>query len=182
MLAGEGLNVSPYQLERWRRHGLLPRANVVRSPRGGSHVNPHDLVDLHAAAVLAETSKRGTAWQQAGLALFHEGLPMTQRCLRECADWATNAMRRRVGMLWEQAMADLSPAALSDEEVLADIAAHAEELSRHHRPTGTSLAKCDGTCGASSSTQTEPLLKRHPGRPSACDSPTWQARARSQQS
>ena len=40
-LADEGLHISRYQLERWRRIGLLPRARVVRDGFGGSRVEFH---------------------------------------------------------------------------------------------------------------------------------------------
>ena len=134
-LAQRRAPASTYQLERWRRHGLLPRARVVRSRERGTRVLPHDGVDLEIAETLARASTRGREWQRGGVEPFERGLPLTQRCLRDCATWLLHRPWRPLQEHWERAVSELPPGSLSDEEVLADVAALVEEMSRHHRAT-----------------------------------------------
>ena len=60
-LADRGLDVSPYQLERWRTAGLLPRNNRRPLGRGKGSTSELDDVAVELAARLAEYARQGRA-------------------------------------------------------------------------------------------------------------------------
>ena len=60
-LADRGLDVSPYQLERWRTAGLLPRNNRRPLGRGKGSTSELDDVAVELAARLAEHARQGRA-------------------------------------------------------------------------------------------------------------------------
>ena len=61
MLAERGLTVSPYQLERWRAAGLLPRNRRHGLGRGNGSVSELDEETVEQAAALARVAKQGSA-------------------------------------------------------------------------------------------------------------------------
>ena len=60
-LADGGLRVSPYQLERWRTAGLLPRNQRQSLGRGRGSVSAFDDTTLSRAKALAEFARQGRA-------------------------------------------------------------------------------------------------------------------------
>ena len=107
LLAEEDAVVSPAQLERWRQRGLLPRSRVLRRGWGGSEVADHPQAVLEAAYVLAQVAGRGRSWQYGGVILFERGFMLTTPCLRACATWVAESLRRRLSRAWEEASAEI---------------------------------------------------------------------------
>lgn len=102
-LAAEDLHVSPAQLERWRHHGLLPRARIVRDRFGGSRVNPHRAETFEACRVLAQVSTRGRPWQYAACVLFEDGLILSTPAVRAAARWNLDQVLRYMRRAWLRA-------------------------------------------------------------------------------
>lgn len=133
MLADEDLTVSRYQLERWRRLGLMPRPTVVRSRFGGSAVLPHDEAARDAARVLAEISTRGRPWQYGGVLLFGDGLPLSETCLRNCGTWIIDRVQRRLRSYWAEATLMASPVHEDPQDEWHEIAEIAVRIAQGRR-------------------------------------------------
>src|SRR6266545_8007212 len=58
-LAGQGLHASPYQLERWRAAGLLPRNRRRGLGRGRGSASELDETAVASASVLARLARQG---------------------------------------------------------------------------------------------------------------------------
>lgn len=133
-LSAEGLSVSPFKLERWRQRGLLARPIVLRGGARGSQVAPVSEQALMAARVLAGLSGRGVAWQVAGLALFDEGLPLSESALRACAEWAlARGVYERVHRYWAEAEQSLSLRHIDVDDDRAAVAEAAVDLIQRDR-------------------------------------------------
>lgn len=132
-LAEEGILVSRYQLERWRQHGLLPRAVVVRERFGGSRTTPHPEATYDAARILGQMMGRGSRWQFAGAVLFGEDLPLSEATLRECAVWIVDQAHSLLMECWEEAGRLATPNPVSPEDERFEIAQIAVGLARRKR-------------------------------------------------
>src|SRR4051794_7319220 len=95
-----GVTVTPYQLERWRRLGLLPRVTVRHLRRGGSSVEPHPDTTFRAIQLLAMHAVRGSSAQDLTWLLVFANLPVTLECLRSAAQRAVLRPHAAVARLW----------------------------------------------------------------------------------
>jgi hypothetical protein len=103
-----GVACSPYQLERWRTAGLLPRNTRIYPGDGGSAscVAP-ETVDI--AVVLAGAARRGHGPEALALHLYATGLPVAGEVLVAAFVWAASSL---VGAAIE--FAELAAAAVRD--------------------------------------------------------------------
>jgi len=104
-LDSAGRQVSRFQLERWRNHGLLPPPNVLHEQFGGTTVAPHPEWVFNAALELADSSGRGSPWQWGGVWLFEAEFPLSESCLQECATWLIENIQGRIRAHWNAAAA-----------------------------------------------------------------------------
>ena len=82
-LEDEGLSVSPFQLERWRASGLLPRNRRRGLGRARGSVSEPDDSTLVTAAALARLSRPGRALTGGDvLSLFAQGEPLPEPLVR----------------------------------------------------------------------------------------------------
>src|SRR5690348_16010696 len=110
LLAEEEVTVTAGQLERWRSHGLLPKAHVIRERGQGSRVLSHPEPVFRAAALLGEVSKRGVPWQLTAAHLVFAGHVISLECLRESAVWwIRRGQLGLVSRLWADDLAGLDP-------------------------------------------------------------------------
>jgi hypothetical protein len=78
-LAGQGLHVSPFQLERWRAAGLLPRNRRRGLGRGRGSVSELDETAVLRASVLARLARQGRRLAGSHVVeRFAVGLPTTE--------------------------------------------------------------------------------------------------------
>lgn len=101
-LAEHDYHVTPTQLERWRRMGLIPRAVVQRDTFAGSRVAPHGESVLDACAVLAQVSGRGRPWQYAADILFDQECWLRDDALRETARFMVERSQGPLRRLWKR--------------------------------------------------------------------------------
>lgn len=127
-LAGEGLSVSGAQLERWRSHGLLPRATVVRNKFGGSQIAPHQTGVVAACRELARLSSRGRVWQNAACELFDEGHVLSTTAVRAAARWYLDLQLRPLRRAWTRAEAGAEVSGADPAQWVETIAHHAAEI------------------------------------------------------
>jgi hypothetical protein len=84
-LADADIQVTRYQLERWRQHGLLPRPMVSHYATGAQTELPSD--SLSMARILAGYSTRGRDWQASVIYLYECGFVASESALRAAAAW-----------------------------------------------------------------------------------------------
>lgn len=116
VLASVDRHVSRFQLERWRRHGLLPAPTVLHEQFGGTAIAPHPDLVFEAALELADSSGRGSPWQWGGVRLFEEGLPMSETCLQECASWLVEQVHTPIRSHWNAASATFDAKEMDPED------------------------------------------------------------------
>ncbi len=131
-VAAAGFDVTQFQLERWRRCGLLRRPDYSRHPSAGTRVEPPDETDVCVATVLAEHSGRGRDWQFGANALFAYGLPLSEPVLRDAARWSIGRRFPSASRIWQHAATRLRATSLSDPDVLGDVAHLAADLAREY--------------------------------------------------
>jgi hypothetical protein len=129
-VAEAGYAVTQFQLERWRRCGLLRGPDYSRHPSAGTRVGPPDDADVAVATVLAEHSSRGRAWQFGAIVLFAYGLPLSEPVLRDAARWTISRRFTTAARIWQHAATRLKATSLSDPDVLGDVANLAADLAR----------------------------------------------------
>lgn len=123
-LTKRGVGCSPYKLERWRQHGLLPRSRVEHPGGGGSRaVLDPDSVDR--ASCLARWSRPGLPWQLLGLALMNVALVLDEAPLRASLAWLLDAS--------DNAIADWERCALGGQPP-EDALDRAERLAASNHP------------------------------------------------
>lgn len=115
-LASVDRQVSRFQLERWRNHGLLPPPTVLHDRFGGTTVAPHPEWVFDAALELADSSGRGNPWQWGGIWLFEEGLPLSETCLQECAFWLVEHVQGRIRSHWNAVSATFDAGEMDPED------------------------------------------------------------------
>lgn len=86
-LADGGQSVSPYQLERWRKAGLLPRPVRKGLGRGAGSVSTYPEEALATARVLAVLAGQGRSVHLAALGLYVADLPVEESALRAALCW-----------------------------------------------------------------------------------------------
>lgn len=126
-LAEEDLRVSPTQLERWRRLGLIPRARVIRPRFGGSTVLEHDEVVLKACALLSQVSTRGRPWQYAARELYEEGFDLSTPAVRNAAAFLLERGLGDLRRAWRRAEVGADPPGQDPGEWVADVATEAAQ-------------------------------------------------------
>jgi hypothetical protein len=82
-LAARGLDVSPYQLERWRAWGQLPKPTRHGCGRGGGSVSEYPQEAAEIAAVLATCGGQGRSRHVSTLVMFCLELPVAEWAVRE---------------------------------------------------------------------------------------------------
>jgi hypothetical protein len=128
-----GRQVSRFQLERWRSHGLLPPPTVLHEQFGGTSVAPHPDWVFNAALELADSSGRGSPWQWGGVWLFEEGLPLSETCLQECASWLVENVQGRIRGHWNAAAANCDASYTDPEDERMAIAEQVVDRLLHDR-------------------------------------------------
>jgi hypothetical protein len=108
--------VSRFQLERWRSHGLLPHPTVLHERFGGTKIEPHPDWVFDAALKLSGSSGRGSPWQWGGVLLFEEGLPLSGACLQQCATWLVENVQGRIRAHWNAVAATFDATEIDPED------------------------------------------------------------------
>jgi hypothetical protein len=95
-LAAAGVGVSSYQLERWRRAGLLakPEREWLGRGKGSTSRYPDDALEI--AMLLAKLGAQGRSRHLSALVLFRVGLPVKERSVRDALAWVLQDDLRRV--------------------------------------------------------------------------------------
>ena len=86
-LAGQGLEISPYQLERWRLAGLLPRPVRRGLGRGTGSVSAYPEGADTCAHILALAIRQGRSVHHGALSLYACWLPLDDKALRKALCW-----------------------------------------------------------------------------------------------
>jgi hypothetical protein len=120
-----GYRVSPSQLVRWRGRGLLPRALVERPTFGGSRVAEHDEGIFEICCFLAQSSRRGRAWQIVAAELFEVGGRLSSAALRGAAAYLLDAAVSAYRRAWRLAEVGVDPMGEDPIEWVADVATKA---------------------------------------------------------
>ena len=136
----EEIKITPFQLERWRQHGLLPRPTVIRQRRAGSTVLEHSDMTYRAAAILGLNARRGSAWQDLVDVLILNGCTVAQENLREAAEWVVLKPRRRMARRWAEAVQGLPADFSLDRDRLLQMADLVVELGDDDREVASELA------------------------------------------
>jgi hypothetical protein len=126
-LADEGVTISPTQLERWRGHGLIARAQVERDSFGGSRIldHPDDVFD--ACRFLAGVTHQGRPWQYSAIELFGAGGELPTEALRRAAAFLIDRQVRGFRRAWRLAEPGAEPGGKNDFRRVADVATKAAE-------------------------------------------------------
>lgn len=139
-LGVHGIKVTPFQLERWRQHGLLPRPTVMRQGQTGSTVVEHGEATRYAAALLGRYARRGSPWQDLVDVLILNRCTVAQESLQKATEWVVRKPGRRLARLWSEAVQGLPADFRLDRDRLLQVADLVVELADRDRGMRRELA------------------------------------------
>lgn len=124
-LADAGFMVSPTQLESWRGHGLIVRAQVERDSFDGSRIPDHSDDVFKACTVLAEVSRIGRPWPYWARTLFEANGILSTDALRRAAAFLHDRQLSGLRRAWRLAEPGAEPMGTDPVEWVADVATKA---------------------------------------------------------
>lgn len=95
-LRARDVDVSPYQLERWRAAGLLAHPRRRGGGRGRGSTSAYPPEALEAVLGITTVARQGRNNHLAALALFAKKLPVTEKAVRDAFIWVIDRADARV--------------------------------------------------------------------------------------